>query len=50
MLQVKNLSFKYTKKTVLENIDFTVNPGENLAIIGESGCGKSTLLKLTYGF
>jgi len=50
MLQVKNISFKYTKKSVLENIDFTVNPGENLAIIGESGCGKSTLLKLIYGF
>ncbi|EIA10483.1 ABC transporter ATP-binding protein [Flavobacterium frigoris] len=49
MLQVKNISFGYTEKTVLHNIDFTIEKGQNTAIIGESGCGKSTLLKLIYG-
>lgn len=49
MLHVKNISFGYTKKTVLDRIDFSVNQGENLAVIGESGSGKSTLLKLIYG-
>lgn len=49
MLLVDNLSFSYSKTPVLENINFTVKLGENLAIIGESGCGKSTLLKLLYG-
>jgi ABC-type Fe3+/spermidine/putrescine transport system ATPase subunit len=49
MLNVKNVSFGYTKSLVLNHIDFSVKPGENLAIIGESGCGKSTLLKLIYG-
>ncbi len=49
MLHVKNLSFKYKKQLILENISFSVNAGEHYAIIGESGSGKSTLLKLLYG-
>ncbi|WP_372757072.1 ABC transporter ATP-binding protein [Mariniflexile sp.] len=49
MLQVKNLSFKYKKQAILENISFSVKAGEHFSIIGESGSGKSTLLKLLYG-
>jgi iron(III) transport system ATP-binding protein len=53
MLKVKNLTFTYNKKSteaqVLNTIDFTVNKGEHISIIGESGSGKSTLLKLIYG-
>jgi len=49
MLQVKNITFSYDKYKVIKNIDFTVNKGQNIAIIGESGCGKSTPLKLIYG-
>ncbi len=49
MLQIKNLSFGYSKTEVLSRLNFTVDIGENLAIIGESGSGKSTLLKLIYG-
>ncbi|MGJ8548318.1 ABC transporter ATP-binding protein [Winogradskyella wichelsiae] len=49
MLQVKNITFGYSKTKVLNAIDFNVKPGENLAIIGESGSGKSTLIKLIYG-
>lgn len=49
MLQVKNITFRYKKKNILENISFTVNKGEHFSVIGESGCGKSTLLKLLYG-
>ena len=49
MLNVKNLTFSYQKKTVLKGISFKVEQGENLAVIGESGSGKSTLLKLIYG-
>jgi len=49
MLQVKNVSFAYTKTKVLAKISFDVLKGETLAVIGESGSGKSTLLKLIYG-
>lgn len=49
MLRVQNISFGYDDKKVIKQIDFTINKGQNIAIIGESGCGKSTLLKLIYG-
>lgn len=49
MLRVKNASFRYSSSLVLNQVDFNVKLGENLAIIGESGSGKSTLLKLIYG-
>lgn len=43
------MSFGYHKKPILKNIDFQVDIGEHLSVIGESGSGKSTLLKLLYG-
>lgn len=49
MLRVQNLNFSYGKNQILKNLDFTVDPGSHLSIIGESGSGKSTLLKLLYG-
>jgi len=49
MLQVTIQEFAYQDKPILKGIDFVLNEGEQLAIIGESGCGKSTLLKLIYG-
>lgn len=49
MLQVQNISFAYDSKTVISNLNFSIEKGSNVAIIGESGCGKSTLLKLIYG-
>lgn len=47
-LEIKNLTKKY-KKTVLNNISFTVQNGEFLSILGPSGCGKTTLLKILIG-
>lgn len=49
MLSVQNISFAYETNPVIENISFTIEKGQHVAIIGESGCGKSTLLKLIYG-
>lgn len=48
-LEVKNLTKKYGKKIVLDNINFDVKNGEFLSILGPSGCGKTTLLKLLIG-
>ncbi len=44
-LDVKNLSFSYSSKDVLSEIDFRSDQGEVLGILGENGCGKTTLLK-----
>lgn len=48
IVQVKNLTFIYPGKNnkVLDNISFTIKPGEKIGIAGASGCGKSTLIKI----
>lgn len=45
MLEVKNLSIGYEGKIVADNINFKVNEGDYLCIVGENGAGKSTLVK-----
>ena len=42
----KNFSFKYPNKEqyILKNITLTINPGENIGIVGRLGCGKTTLI------
>lgn len=49
MLEINNISFTYIDIPVIQEVSFTIEKGQNTAIIGESGCGKSTLLKLIYG-
>jgi ABC-type multidrug transport system fused ATPase/permease subunit len=48
----ENVSFHYpnSDKFVLENISFTVNSNEKVAIVGSIGAGKSTILKLLFKF
>ncbi len=45
MIKVENLSFKYGKKEVLHDINFQVQLGECVAILGNNGAGKSSLVK-----
>ncbi len=49
MLVVEEISFAYQNKITLNNISFSLEKGQHIAIMGESGCGKSTLLKAIYG-
>ncbi len=53
MLEVKNLTKSYGGNdkplTVLDNVNFTVEPGLTVAIVGASGSGKTTLLGLCAG-
>ncbi len=42
-------TYKRSRDAVLQNIEFEVNPGESLALVGRSGCGKSTLLHIMSG-
>jgi iron complex transport system ATP-binding protein len=44
-LEVSNGCFSYDKRFILENLNFTLESGEVLAIIGPNGVGKTTLLK-----
>lgn len=48
----QGVSFGYdaNQQDVLESIDFTVAPGEIIALVGESGVGKSTLVSLISGY
>ena len=50
VLKVENLTVKFGKKVVLENVSFAVNEGEIIAIVGPNGSGKTTLLKTILGF
>ncbi|MFF9570458.1 ribosomal protection-like ABC-F family protein [Streptomyces sp. NPDC014685] len=45
-LSVKDVTKSYGTRTVLDQISFTVRPGEKAAVVGENGSGKSTLLRL----
>lgn len=49
LLCAENLSLGYDGKLIVENINFTVNYGDYLCIVGENGSGKSTLLKTLLG-
>jgi NitT/TauT family transport system ATP-binding protein len=48
-LLVQNLSKQFGDKTVLEDINFSMQSGEFVTFVGSSGCGKSTLLRLIAG-
>lgn len=47
-IEIKDVSFKYNNnnENVLNNISFTINPGQKVALVGPSGGGKTTLCNL----
>lgn len=50
-IEFKSVSFSYPNASVkaLDDVSFTLNPGDSIAIVGENGAGKTTLIKLLIG-
>ncbi|WP_455370321.1 ABC-F family ATP-binding cassette domain-containing protein, partial [Petrachloros mirabilis] len=49
VLELKGVSKRYGEKVVYPSLDFTVERGQRIALVGENGAGKSTLLKMLAG-
>ncbi len=49
VLQIKNMSFRYEKDWILQDIDIHLSRGENAALVGVNGAGKTTLTRLITG-
>ena len=49
MIEVKDLALGYENSAILKGLNFTVNKGDYLCIVGENGSGKSTLMKTLLG-
>jgi len=49
MIKIKNLTKKFGKITVLDDIDLTVKKGDRIALIGQNGAGKTTLIRAILG-
>lgn len=49
-IEFRNVSIKFDNQIVFENINFSINEGENIYLVGSNGSGKSILTKLLLGF
>jgi ABC-2 type transport system ATP-binding protein len=50
MIEIRNLTKRYGGLTAVNDISFTVSPGEVLGFLGPNGAGKSTTMKMITGF
>ncbi|MHB2155181.1 ABC-F family ATP-binding cassette domain-containing protein [Calditrichota bacterium GD2] len=49
MLQINDLSYEIGERKLLNNVSFTVHPGQKIGLIGPNGAGKTTLLRILAG-
>ncbi len=49
-IEFQNVSFGYTKKNILNNLNLEINKGQIIGLSGDSGSGKTTLINLMIGF
>src|ERR1700678_3856640 len=50
MITIKNLSKRYGEKLAVDDLSFSVTPGEVLGFLGANGAGKSTTMRMIAGF
>ena len=50
VIKFENVKFSYGRETVLNDVSFSIDRGEKIAIVGETGAGKSTIAKLILRF
>lgn len=50
ILRFDKVRFDYGRRTILDDVSFTIAEGEIVALLGPSGCGKTTILNLIAGF
>lgn len=48
LVQLEDVRVSYDHHTILSGVNFTIQPGEFVYLVGESGAGKSSLLRLLY--
>ena len=48
-IAIKNLSFQYEERKIIDDLSLSIKKGEKIAFVGESGSGKSTLIKILLG-
>ena len=49
LIDLKNVSFGYDDKKILDGVSFTVSEGERIGLIGPNGEGKTTLMRVMTG-
>ncbi|MGD9635882.1 MAG: ABC transporter ATP-binding protein, partial [Pirellulales bacterium] len=49
-IELRDVSFKYGNRRILEHLNLTIEPGEMLGLVGPSGAGKSTIVNLICRF
>jgi len=49
LIDLFNIKKQYDIKLLLDDVDFHLNEGERVTIVGQNGCGKSTLMKIIMG-
>ena len=49
LYMINHGAVSYGANTILTNINFEINAGQKIAVVGRNGCGKTTILKLIEG-
>lgn len=49
MISIRNLHVEFSAKTLLDDISYTINRRDRIALVGKNGAGKSTMLKIIAG-